>query len=58
MTRDEKHADAHLMQAKEDVKEAFRLIDPNAKEPVSKAILKALDSIDAARKALKERIER
>jgi hypothetical protein len=55
MTRDEKHADAHLMQAKEDVKEAFRLIDPAAIEPAAKAIVKAMDSIDAARKALKER---
>ena len=54
MTRDEKHADTHLMQAKEDVKEAFRLIDPAAKDPVAKAILKTIDTIDAARKALKE----
>ncbi len=55
MTKDEKHADAHLMQAKEEVKEAFRLIDPYAKEPLADALLKTLDSIDRARKALKER---
>jgi len=55
MTREEKHADAHLMQAKEDVKEAFRLIDPAPKDPVAKAILNTLDAIDASRKALKER---
>ena len=54
MTREEKHADAHLMQAKEDVKEAFRIIDPAAKNPVAKAILKTIDAIDATRKALKE----
>jgi molecular chaperone GrpE (heat shock protein) len=56
MTRDEKHADAHLMQAKEEVKEAFRLLDPNATEPLAKAILKTLDTIDRARKVLKERM--
>ena len=44
------------LQAKEEVKEAFRLLEPYAKEPLAKALLKALDSIDAARKALKERI--
>ncbi len=55
MTRDEKHADAHLMQAKEEVKEAFRILDPYATEPLTNKILKTLDCIDAARKALKER---
>jgi molecular chaperone GrpE (heat shock protein) len=56
MTRDEKHADAHLMKTKEEVKEAFRLLDPYAKEPLATALLKTLDTIDRARKALKERM--
>ena len=42
---------------RENVKEAFRILDPAPKEPLAKAILKALDSIDAARKALKERMK-
>lgn len=56
MTKDEKRGDEFLWSATENVKEAFRILDPNAKEPLAKAILKALDSIDAARKALKERM--
>jgi hypothetical protein len=56
MTSDEKLADKGLLRAKDYVKEAFRILDPAAKEPLAKAILKAIDSIDAARKALKERM--
>jgi hypothetical protein len=57
MNKDEKRADEFLWSATENVKLAFHILDPYAKEPLAKAILKALDSIDAARKALKERMK-
>jgi hypothetical protein len=56
MTEAEQYADGKLMEAKDLVKLAFGSLNPAPKEPVTEAILKALDSLDAARKALKERM--
>lgn len=55
MTRDEKDADGMLAIAKRYTKAAFTLIDPSPRDPLAVTLLRVLDSIDQARKVLKER---
>jgi hypothetical protein len=56
MTDDEQYADEKLIEAKDLIKLGFGALNPAPKEPSAVAILAVLDSIDAARKALKERM--
>jgi hypothetical protein len=55
MTKRELKADLLLMDAKDSVRKAIKVLDPNAIEPAALAILRVLDTIDKARKALKGR---
>ncbi len=53
MTQEEKTALQHLDKAKDQIRAAFRILDPAPMNPVAQSILKALDSIDAVARAIK-----
>lgn len=55
MNRDEAKADLFLIDAKIGVRRALTVLDPNPREPVATAILKALDTIESARGELRKR---
>ena len=55
MTDEEELADQYLMAAKENVKGAIKTLDPSPRDPLATALLRVLDTIDAARKKLKHR---
>jgi hypothetical protein len=56
MTNEERVADSALNEAKRNVKEAFAILDPAPRDPLAKALLKVLDTIDDARRKLKNRL--
>jgi hypothetical protein len=55
MSIEEQEAESHLMHAKDEVKLALLIVDPNATEPFAQAMLRALDSIASANQMLVER---
>jgi hypothetical protein len=55
MSIEEQEAESHLMHAKDEVKLALLIVDPNAAEPFAQAMLRALDSIASANQMLVDR---
>lgn len=55
MTNSESHADMLLSEAKENLREALRGLDPAPHDPIAGAMLRAMDAIDDARKEIKRR---
>jgi len=57
MTDDENKAMALLLAAKRNTKDASHALDANPKDPAARAVVRAIDAVDLALKALRERIE-
>lgn len=57
MTDEENRALTLLMAAKRNAKDASHALDGNPKDPAARAVVRAIDAVDLALKALRERIE-
>ncbi len=55
MTDEEQKADLLLMAAKDAIRQACYVLEPNVTHPVAMPMLAAMDAIDQARKVLAQR---